>query len=559
MRLSWCADLNVPTLDPGSCRSGAVEVPISRGSDPRPATDWERDLLRRVVEGEYGAGAYRDLLPNGDSVLLVGRAPYLDASLEVVADAAVLGHLFFDFFDLSWSFKPSEAGVRRLLGRMAEVRPPRLERGADAGEAGPGDPRFAALPGGVGLAERRGGRYVVAKVFRGGAAALALEDAPHDRRALLEVNSGPLEEAASRAAAFVYRSSLRFGRPVVSFSGGKDSSVLLDLVERSGVEHLIYFNDTGLEMPETLEFVESVGPDLVGSAADSFWRHVRGFGPPARDYRWCCKVLKLGPTRRALSGLGRVLSLVGQRRMESRARMRSPPVWRNRWIPEAVVAAPLNDWPALAVWLYAEVRGVRLNPLYSAGFERTGCYLCPASRLADFARVREAHPDLWGEWDSLLRGYAAERGLPDSWVDRGVWRWVRPPRGIARATGLAGPFPRIGVLVRASGGALSVRPDPGPRLRELLRTVPPGSGFRLRGAAALRAAACAGCGLCLDYCDRSALSLSGGVVSVGEGCVSCGVCNRVCPLSLHVRFSLSVTGGPPPPPAPGDRPTSRAR
>lgn len=47
------------------------------------------------------------------------------------------------------------------------------------------------------------------------------------------------------------------GNVCVSFSGGKDSTVLLDLVRRVYPDVSATFSDTGLEFPEIREFVKS--------------------------------------------------------------------------------------------------------------------------------------------------------------------------------------------------------------------------------------------------------------------------------------------------------------
>jgi len=89
-------------------------------------------------------------------------------------------------------------------------------------------------------------------------------------------------------------------RPLlVSFSGGKDSLVALHLTLKLGLDPIVVFNDTGLELPETVETVyrtvERYGLRLeVASAGDAFWRAVEFFGPPAKDYRWCCKAWPYG-------------------------------------------------------------------------------------------------------------------------------------------------------------------------------------------------------------------------------------------------------------------------
>lgn len=52
------------------------------------------------------------------------------------------------------------------------------------------------------------------------------------------------------------------GNVAVSFSGGKDSTVLLDMARRAFPEIRAVFVDTGLEYPEIREFVKTV-PNVV--------------------------------------------------------------------------------------------------------------------------------------------------------------------------------------------------------------------------------------------------------------------------------------------------------
>jgi phosphoadenosine phosphosulfate reductase len=503
MKLRWCRNCNVPLISDRceSCGELGLEVPISRTSDPRPAWESDLKLLREVLEKEYGAGCYADLLRNGDSVVLFGRAPYMDTSYEVISDGAVLGHLFFDLFSFSWKFKPSEAGAVRIEHRMEKINRV-ADKGEVVGEAKEGDPDFKLTLNGI--ACKIGNKYVITRVFRGRKAI----DVKQDRKLLFEANEREIGLKGSRASLFIYRMWRKHGKLVVSFSGGKDSAVILDLAEKSGCDYIVYFNDTGIEMPETVE--QSKKADIVGSAGDSFWRYVPKFGPPARDYRWCCKVLKLVPTYKTLKGVTK-MTLVGQRRFESLDRMRSKKVWMNDWLPGILTAAPINEWTALDAWLYVMSRKVEVNKLYFMGFERIGCYLCPSARISDFLKVKEIHPELWKRWEDFL----FSTGWSENQVKYGLWRWIDVPKRF-RIFGEGRKRIELSEASKISGE----------RLMNLAKTSSPED-----PAVMIRASFCTGCGVCSAYCD--AIEIRNGLAFITDRCNSCGLCNRLCPLLLH--------------------------
>src|SRR5690606_19834891 len=86
----------------------------------------------------------------------------------------------------------------------------------------------------------------------------------------------------------------------MSFSGGKDSLASLILAQKLVPRIEVLFINTGLEFPETVQYVRELCSAqklrLHEIRADSdFFEQVKSFGPPAKDYRWCCKSNKLGP------------------------------------------------------------------------------------------------------------------------------------------------------------------------------------------------------------------------------------------------------------------------
>ena len=91
----------------------------------------------------------------------------------------------------------------------------------------------------------------------------------HTKEDLKELQSKPLEEKIQISLARIIEWYEHWdGKVYVSFSGGKDSTVLLDLVRRVYPDVPAVFSDTGLEFPEIREFVKSfdnvewVKPDL---------------------------------------------------------------------------------------------------------------------------------------------------------------------------------------------------------------------------------------------------------------------------------------------------------
>ena len=96
-------------------------------------------------------------------------------------------------------------------------------------------------------------------------------------------------------------------RIVISFSGGKDSTVTADLTVRAledpGIVHI--FGNTTLEFPMTVDYANrfrSNNPKTIFKVAKNreqeFYSVCEDIGPPARMMRWCCSMFKTGPITR---------------------------------------------------------------------------------------------------------------------------------------------------------------------------------------------------------------------------------------------------------------------
>lgn len=70
------------------------------------------------------------------------------------------------------------------------------------------------------------------------------------------------------------------GKVYISFSGGKDSTVLLDLVRQEFPNVIAVYCDTGLEYPELKEFVKKQNNIEIIKPKKSFLQVIKEFGFP---------------------------------------------------------------------------------------------------------------------------------------------------------------------------------------------------------------------------------------------------------------------------------------
>lgn len=397
---------------------------------------------------------------------------------------------------------------------------------------------------------------------------------PTNVKKMLEKNNEKLSFSTFDAIDFIietyetYKSSIDLA--TVSFSGGKDSTVVLDLVKRAlGPDKFVaIFSDTGMEIPltyETVSRVDQENPDLrflkagIDEPAIEMWRKI---GPPSRVNRWCCPVLKTAPyikMIRQFTGKAdpTILTYEGVRAEESEKRAKYGYIGTSHTISKQINARPILEWSQAEIFLYILSRNLTLNPSYRLGFSRVGCSICPygsswsehllkthfagtispyvqliketaqSSGVADFDRYMEE-----GGWKIRTGGYYLPSGTnvidfvdseDDVRIDiidpkENIWEWL----------GTLGP-----VVKDRSGGTFAYN---GKLIRVEIAQFPDGVRFTIRGIndnielknlirrIGYKVAYCIHCGACEGACPTGALRCRDKITVNEKICTRCHSC-----------------------------------
>jgi phosphoadenosine phosphosulfate reductase len=237
--------------------------------------------------------------------------------------------------------------------------------------------------------------------------------------------------------------------PVVSFSGGKDSTVVSGLVSRalSNPSILHLFSDTTLEFPLTIEYIRKFRekynktPFITSRSNHDFMSLCEEIGPPSRVISWCCTVFKTGPLNTKINGFAkntRLLTFYGIRAAESTSRSdyqsdyfedymgfhKVADVAKSPKIAKQKVVSPIFDWLDIDIWLYIFYRKLEFNDSYRLGFPRVGCWCCPNNGAWSMFLASIYMEEESTKWRSFLVDFARRIGKPDpeEYVDSGNWK-----------------------------------------------------------------------------------------------------------------------------------------
>ena len=264
-----------------------------------------------------------------------------------------------------------------------------------------------------------------------------------------------LEQKAIKRIRLASEMSLQhYGLPLVcTYSGGKDSDVMLELFKRSGVPFEAHNSHTTADAPQTVRHIRKVfqGLEQEGIPCNidyhrqpdgkniTMWNLIpKKLLPPSRVMRYCCSELKESSCKNRMIA-------TGVRWAESNKR-------KNRGVLEAIasnrnkislpdekmllsdnddarrlfercelkaktVVNPIVDWRDSDIWEYYWNECSSHNSLYKLGYYRVGCIGCPMAgkarwkEFADFPKYKQAYIKAFERMLEVRK----QRGLSQDW------------------------------------------------------------------------------------------------------------------------------------------------
>lgn len=170
----------------------------------------------------------------------------------------------------------------------------------------------------------------------------------------------------------------KYGGYTVCFSGGKDSQVLLDLFQKSGVKYHAVYNCTTNDDPKNVYFIRKYYPEVEIKLPElNFLQLIEKKKMlPTINKRFCCSYFKESKENGFVA--------TGVRAEESAKRKKYLPIVfynkdffdENQYKGQKVMFRPILNWLEWEIWQYIEDNKIHVNPCYDES-SRVGCMLCP--------------------------------------------------------------------------------------------------------------------------------------------------------------------------------------
>lgn len=226
-----------------------------------------------------------------------------------------------------------------------------------------------------------------------------------------------------------------YGQPLVcTYSGGKDSDVMLELFKRSGIPFEVHNSHTTADAPQTVRHIKKVFRELElqgikcnidyhkqpdGSRV-TMWNLIpKKLMPPTRVVRYCCQVLKetgcknrmiatgirwdesnQRKERQAFEALGSTkknATRLNDEKMLLTDNDDKRKLFEKCELKAKTVVNPIIDWKGSDILEFIDSENIEKNVLYEQGYLRVGCIGCPMAgkhrykEFNDFPKIKNAY------------------------------------------------------------------------------------------------------------------------------------------------------------------------
>lgn len=244
---------------------------------------------------------------------------------------------------------------------------------------------------------------------------------------LFQANRSSLNAIEYEAIQFIQETKKQYSpyALMVAVSGGKDSTVVSDLVRKAlGMSEILHvMSDTTIEASDTYSYVNEFHkhhpkvPLIKLTPTLDFYEVSLKIGPPSRLRRWCCTTHKANQMANIIAALRKsnpgVLTFEGVRSAESTRRAKYDRVSTKHKIKGEIISRPIQKWLSIHVWLYIITKNLHFNEAYRLGFRRVGCLPCPFNSRWSNYLTKIYYPNEDSKWRKFLFQFASKIGHPN--------------------------------------------------------------------------------------------------------------------------------------------------
>lgn len=226
---------------------------------------------------------------------------------------------------------------------------------------------------------------------------------------MIEANSFRQDQLFKQSKAFLCENVKIFpSKPLIYFSSGKESQVMLSLFEKIRIPANVITVITGVEFPEEIEFIKKCKKMFEGNNLFNYYLYEDN-GQKIIDELNEKKILSAKEPwcridfKRSLKNKGTTdiymgndfVACEGSRWYENDFRRRHTKVNFISDYEHQVWLHPIAEWTSLDVWIYILKNKLPIDPVYYKGFQRTTCWMCPIVTPFHMYSSMKHYPELW--------------------------------------------------------------------------------------------------------------------------------------------------------------------